>query len=114
MVPIIVGYIVAHYLTFFVEYGQTTLIQLSDPFSRGDDFLGTGDLQINYWLSEHPTFLAVTKVVGVVLGHVVGVIAAHDRAIRLLPARHHLTGQLPLLVAMVGFTAGGLYLLFAA
>jgi hypothetical protein len=114
VVPIIVGYIVAHYLTFFVEYGQTTLIQLSDPFSRGDDFLGTGDLQINYWLSEHPTFLAVTKVAGVVLGHVVGVIAAHDRAIRLLPARHHLTGQLPLLVAMVGFTAGGLYLLFAA
>ena len=34
VVPIIVGYIVAHYLTFFVEYGQTTLIQLSDPFSR--------------------------------------------------------------------------------
>ena len=49
-----------------------------------------------------------------VLGHVVGVVAAHDRAIKLLPPRHHLTGQLPLLVAMVGFTAGGLYLLFAA
>ena len=40
--------------------------------------------------------------------------AAHDRAIRLLPPRHQLTGQLPLLVAMVGFTAGGLYLLFAS
>ena len=39
-----------------------TLIQLSDPFSRGDDFLGTADLQVNYWLSAHPTFLAVTKV----------------------------------------------------
>ena len=114
VVPIIVGYIVAHYLTFFVEYGQTTLIQLSDPFSRGDDYLGTADLQVNYWLSSHPTFLAVTKVLAVVSGHVVGVVAAHDRAIRLLPARHHLTGQLPLLMAMVGFTAGGLYLLFAA
>ena len=114
VVPIIVGYIVAHYVTFFVEYGQTTLIQLSDPFSRGDNYLGTAGLQINYWLSEHPTFLAVTKVAAVVLGHVVGVVAAHDRAIRLLPARHHLTGQLPLLLAMVGFTAGGLYLLFAA
>lgn len=114
MVPIIVGYIAAHYLTFLVEYGQTTLIQLSDPFSRGDDFLGTADLQVNYWLSEHPTFLAVTKVLAVVLGHVLGVVAAHDRALRLLPPRHHLTGQLPLLMAMVGFTAGGLYLLFAA
>ena len=114
VVPIIVGYIVAHYLTYFVEYGQTTLIQLSDPFSRGDDYLGTADLQVNYWLSAHPTFLAVTKVLAVALGHVVGVVAAHDRAVKLLPPRHQLTGQLPLLFAMVGFTVGGLYLLFAA
>lgn len=114
VVPIVVGYVVAHYLTYFVEYGQQTLIQLSDPFSRGDDYLGTADLQISYWLSSHPTFLAVTKVLAVALGHVVGVVAAHDRAIRLLPRRHQLTGQLPLLVGMVGFTVGGLYLLFAA
>jgi hypothetical protein len=114
VVPIIVGYIVAHYLTYFVEYGQQTLVQLSDPFSRGDDFLGTADLQVSYWLSGHPEFLAVTKVAAVVLGHVVGVIAAHDRALKLLPRRHQLTGQLPLLFAMVGFTVGGLYLLFAA
>lgn len=114
VVPIIVGYIVAHYVTYFVEYGQLTIIQLSDPFTRGDDYLGTADLSVDYWLSMHPTFLAVTKVVAVTLGHVVGVIAAHDRAIKLLPRRHQLTGQLPLLVAMVGFTVGGLYLLFAA
>ena len=114
VVPIIVGYIVAHYLSYFVEYGQTTLIQLSDPFTRGDDYLGTADLQVNYWISAHPTSLAVTKVLAVTLGHVVGVVAAHDRAIRLLPRRHQLVGQLPLLFAMVGFTVGGLYLLFAA
>lgn len=114
VVPIIVGYIAAHYLTYFVEYGQQTVIQLSDPFSRGDDFLGTADLQVSYWISGHPTALAVTKVLAVALGHVVAVVAAHDRAIRLLPRRHQLTGQLPLLVAMVSFTAGGLYLLFAA
>ncbi len=114
VVPIIVGYVVAHYLSYFVEYGQTTVIQLSDPFSRGDDYLGTADLQVSYWLSSHPTFLAVTKVLAVALGHVVGVVAAHDRAIKLLPRRHQLTGQLPMLVAMVGFTVGGLYLLFAA
>jgi hypothetical protein len=45
---------------------------------------------------------------------VTGVVAAHDRAIRVLPRRHQLTGQLPLLVAMVAFTVAGLYLLFAA
>jgi hypothetical protein len=45
---------------------------------------------------------------------VVGVVAAHERAVRILPRRHQLTGQLPLLFAMVAFTVGGLYLLFAA
>jgi hypothetical protein len=114
VVPIIVGYIVAHYLTYLVEYGQATIMQLSDPLSRGDNLLGTADLTVNYWLSFHPTFLARLKVLAVVTGHVLGVIAAHDRAVRLLPARHQLTGQLPLLLAMVGFTVGGLYLLFAA
>ena len=57
--------------------------------------------------------LATIKVLAVVIGHVLGVIAAHDRAVRILPPRHQLTGQLPLLFAMVAFTIGGLYLLFA-
>ncbi len=114
VVPIILGYIVAHYLSYWFEVGQDTLIKASDPLTTGADYLGTGDWSVNYWLSYHPTLLANIKVIAVVLGHVVGVIAAHDRAIRLLPPRHHLTGQLGMLVAMVFFTAGGLYLLFAA
>jgi hypothetical protein len=114
VVPIVVGYIFAHYLTYLVEVGQTTLIQASDPLSNGSNVLGTGDWSVNYWLSLHPTLLASLKVLFVVLGHVVGVIAAHERAVRILPRRHQLTGQLPLLFAMVAFTVGGLYLLFAS
>jgi hypothetical protein len=113
LVPIIVGYIVAHYLSYFVEVGTFTLIQASDPLSRGSNLLGTGGLTVPYWLSYHPTFLAECKVGAVVLGHVVGVIAAHERAIKVLPQRHQLTGQLPLLAAMISFTVGGLYLLFS-
>ncbi|MBZ5740118.1 hypothetical protein [Nocardioides mangrovi] len=114
VVPIVIGYVVAHYLSYLVEVGQITLVQLSDPFSRGDNFLGTANLTPSYWLSYHPTLLANIKVLAVVAGHVLGVIAAHDRAIRILPKRHQLTGQLPLLAAMIAFTVGGLYLLFAA
>ena len=114
VVPIIIGYIVAHYLTYLVEVGQSTLIQASDPLSNGSNLLGTGDWSVNYWLSYHPTLLASVKVLAVVLGHVVGVIAAHERAVQVLPRRHQLTGQLPLLFAMVAFTVGGLYLLFAS
>lgn len=114
LIPIIVGYIVAHYLSYLVEVGQQTVIYLSDPFSTGANYLLIGDRAVNYWLSNHPTFLALTKVGGVITGHVIAVIAAHDRAVKLLPKKHQLTGQLPLLVVMVGFTIGGLYLLFGA
>ncbi|MCD4526426.1 hypothetical protein [Nocardioides sp. cx-173] len=114
VIPIVVGYIVAHYLSYLVHAGQNTLIQASDPFGNGSDILGTGDWSVNYWLSYHPTLLANIKVLAVVLGHVLGVIAAHDRALKLLPRRHQLTGQLPLLFAMIAFTVGGLYLLFAS
>lgn len=114
VVPIVVGYVVAHYLSYFVETGQRTLIQLSDPLARGWNLLGTADWQVSYWLSTHPTLLAVLKVVAVVIGHVLGVIAAHDRAIRLLPPRSQLTGQLPLLLVMVCYTVIGLSLLFGA
>ncbi len=61
----------------------------------------------------HPTALAVTKVVAVIVGHVLGVVAAHDRAVRLLPSRHALVGQLPMLLSMVGYTLTGLWLLFS-
>jgi len=114
MVPIVVGYITAHYLTYLVSEGQQTLAQASDPFSTGADWFGTADLTVNYWLSYHGTLVASIKVAGVVIGHVLGVVAAHDRAVELLPKRHQLTGQLPLLFVMVGFTISGLYLLFAA
>jgi hypothetical protein len=114
VVPIIVGYIIAHYLSYFVEVGQQTLVLLSDPLARGDNLLGTADWEVNYWLSSNPTFLAVVKVLAVVTGHVLGVIAAHDRAMKLLPKRHQLTGQLPLLFVMVFYTVSGLYLLFGA
>ena len=114
MVPIIVGYIVAHYLSYFVEVGQQTVVQLSDPLGKGWNLLGTADWTVSYWLSTHPTFLAILKVLSVVTGHVLGVIAAHDRAVKLLPKRHQLTGQLPLLFVMVFYTVTGLYLLFGA
>jgi hypothetical protein len=113
-VPIVLGYVIAHYLTYFYEVSQRTLQYASDPLSNGSDLLGTADIQINYWFSYHQTLVATIKVAAIVTGHVLGAMAAHDRASKILPPRHQLTGQLPLLFAMIGFTAGGLYLLFAS
>ena len=113
LVPIVAGYVLAHYLSYLVEIGQQTLIRLSDPMVDGSDHLGTADWSVSYWLSNHPTLLACLKVGFIVGGHVLGVVAAHDRALRLLPRRDQLTGQLPLLAVMVGYTLSGLYLLLS-
>lgn len=57
------------------------------------------------------TTIAVTQVLAIVLGHVVGVVAAHDRAVRVFPGRAATAGQYPLLAVMVALTAGGISLL---
>jgi hypothetical protein len=114
IVPIVAGYIFAHYLTFLIDNGIQTLARVSDPFGKGWDVLGTADLTSGYWFSYHPQVLASLKVIAVVIGHLTAAVAAHDRAITVLPPKWHVLGQLPMLFAMVGFTAGGLYLLFSA
>jgi hypothetical protein len=48
-----------------------------------------------------------------VAGHVLGVFAAHDRAVRVFPTREAIVGQLPMMVLMIAYTFGGLSLLFA-
>jgi hypothetical protein len=114
LIPIVVGYIFAHYLSYLVERGQQAVFALADPFGRGWNLLGLAHLHVAYVLSLHPTVLAVIKVSCVVTGHIVAVIAAHDKALRLLPTGHQLTGQLTMMLVMVGYTFTGLYLLFSA
>lgn len=112
LIPIVVGYIFAHYLSYLVERGQQAVFALADPFGHGWNLLGLAHLQVAYVLSMHPPVLAAIKVTCVVTGHIVAVIAAHDKALRLLPAGHQLTGQLTMMLVMVGYTFTGLYLLF--
>lgn len=114
VVPIVVGYIVAHYLSYFVSVGIGTLQLLGDPLSRGWTLTSWPGGVNKYAIYHHPASLAVTKVVAVVTGHVLGVVAAHDRAVKLLPRRHALVGQLPMLFLMVGYTLTGLWLLFSS
>jgi hypothetical protein len=113
IVPIVAGYFVAHYWSLLVIVGQQSVIQLSDPLGTGANWLGTANRGIDSSLAG-PTFTSVLQVCAVVLGHVLGVVLAHDRAVRLLPRRKAVVGQIPLLLLMVGYTVLGLLLLFAA
>ncbi|GAC70508.1 hypothetical protein [Gordonia soli] len=112
LIPIVIGYILAHYLQSLVEQGQEALHALGDPLGKGWNVLWLSDMHPEYVMSSHPTFTVTLKVVFVVGGHMLGVAAAHDASLRLLPRRQQLTGQLTMMVTMVFYTFLGLYLLF--
>jgi len=113
VVPVVVGYVVAHYLTLLVAEGQRTAILWSDPLGRGWDVFGSAGMGVNTALFAHPTAIAVVQAGAIVLGHVLGIVCAHEKAVALLPERAALRGQLPMLAVMLGYTCAGLLLLFS-
>ncbi|WP_203567037.1 hypothetical protein [Aestuariimicrobium ganziense] len=113
LLPIVVGYVIAHYTTLFVLEGQRVLITLSDPLGRGQNWFGTAEWGVDASIFEHPSLVAWLQVAGIVIGHAVAVVAAHDLAVRWLPTERQMTAQVPILAVMVVFTCGGLLLLFA-
>ncbi len=126
VVPIVVGYAVAHYLSLLVLEGQRTLINASDPLGLGWNVFGTAELGINQLWLEVPQATAVIQLAAIVGGHLAGVLVAHELSLLVLHRRvapdtaldgagllHSIRSQLPLLVVMIGYTCGGLLLLFS-
>ncbi|MET9856850.1 hypothetical protein ABZY57_28440 [Streptomyces sp. NPDC006450] len=100
LVPIALGYLVAHYFSLLVVEGPRTVIMASGADNAPEPLSPLG-----------PGGLAALQVIAVVTGHVLGVIAAHDRSVRLFPPAKAVAGQLPLLALMITYTVGGLSLL---
>jgi hypothetical protein len=110
LLPIALGYTLAHYFSFFVLEGQTTVILASDPFGAGWNLLGSTGNRVDYDLAG-PTLTAQVQVNAIVLGHIAGTIAAHDLALRGPgPAAR---GQLPIAAVMVALTCAGLFALLS-
>ncbi|MFE4261348.1 hypothetical protein [Streptomyces sp. NPDC056883] len=100
LVPIALGYLVAHYFSLLVTEGPRTVIMAVGTDNAPEPLSPLG-----------PGGLAALQVIAVVTGHVLGVIAAHDRSVRLFPPAKAVAGQLPLLALMITYTVGGLSLL---
>ena len=113
LVPLLVAYSVAHYFSLFVFEGQDFIALLSDPFALGWDLFGTAHFSINY-RAVSAELIAWVQALSIVIGHVAGVMVAHDRAVELFPRRLALKSQYPLLAVMVGYTITGLLLLLKA
>ncbi|MCW2742388.1 MAG: conserved rane protein of unknown function [Blastococcus sp.] len=111
VVPIALGYTVAHYFSLLMLDGQRAWILASNPFGRsGVDLFGTYDHVVDL-AAVSSDAIALVQVGAIVAGHVVGVTLAHERAL-LSARRARASDQLPLVVVMVLFTIGGLGLLF--
>jgi len=110
LVPIALAYAVAHYFSLLTLEGQAVIALVSDPLGRGWDLFGTAGRAIDFALVT-PLTVAYVQAAAIVVGHLAGVVVAHDRALALFPRRVATRSQYPLLTAMVLFTVAGLFLL---
>ena len=107
LLPIAVGYLVAHYLTYLLIEGQRIIVAVSDPFQRGWDLFGTSFYEVSgSWLP--PGLVWTVQLAAVVGGHMLGawgghVVAALDAPHGLSPSTLR-TRQIPLAVVMVALT----------
>ncbi len=109
LVPIALAYALAHYLTLILFEGQQLISAASDPFGLGWDLFGTADRKIDFFVtSSEPIWYA--QLVVIVVGHLLAVILAHDRALADF-GRGAVRSQYAMLLLMVGLTTLGLLIL---
>jgi len=107
LLPIAIGYLVAHYFTYLFIDGQRIVVALSDPLQRGWDLFGTAFYEPSASLLP-PGLVWTIQLAAVVGGHMLGAWAGHVvaslEAPRGLVGRALTVRQVPLAVVMVGLT----------
>ena len=107
LLPIALGYLVAHYLTYLLINGQYIVVAISDPLQKGSDLFGTAFyVPSGAWLP--PGLVWTIQLAAVVGGHMLGawgghVVAVADAPPGLRPAALR-NRQVPLAVVMVSLT----------
>ena len=115
ILPIALGYHVAHYLTSFLVDGQYALKAMNDPLARGADLLGLGQFYVTTgFFNTQATVRTIwlSQAGAVVIGHVIAILLAHALALHAFAdTRRAALSQAPLAVFMVLYTFFGLWLL---
>ncbi|MBW6440164.1 hypothetical protein KZ829_41210 [Actinoplanes hulinensis] len=102
LIPIAAGYTLAHYLSLLITEGPRGLLLLA-----GSDTTAT--------ITPSPPLISAVQIALILIGHAVGVIVAHDRALAEHPGRPLLAvlaDEFPMVLFMIGCTWAGLFLLF--
>jgi len=111
LVPIAVGYHVAHNFSYVVEQGRAIIALVSDPFGIGWNLFGTAGYQADIGLisARSSWHIALTAVVA---GHVLSIWLGHRETLAHAPNRRAaIAASVPLTVLMVGYTALSLLIL---
>lgn len=107
LLPIAVGYLIAHYLTYLLIDGQRIAVALSDPLQRGWDLFGTAFHEPSGDFLP-PGLVWTVQLAAVVGGHMLGAWGGHvvaaAEAPRGLDARGLRLRQVPLAVVMIALT----------
>lgn len=110
LVPIVLGYAVAHYTQFLLDESQSFVFRLSDPAGRGWDLFGGSDALIDQNL-VNVNVVAWVQVAGIVAGHVGAIMVAHDRSVQLFDDDTAMRSQFVMLLVLVAYSSLGLWFL---
>ena len=113
LVPIVLGYAIAHYAQLLIDESQTFIIRLSDPGGQGWDLFGGAGASADLTLVS-PTTIAWIQVVAILAGHIGGITMAHDRSVERYRGANAFTTQAVMLIVMVLYSTLGLWLLLNA
>ncbi|GIF20818.1 hypothetical protein BJ973_001276 [Actinoplanes tereljensis] len=108
LIPIAVGYTVAHYLTSLLVEGPRGVLLLVQQWGLAEGAVWT--------VGPDARVVSVLQVVLILSGHAVGVLVAHDLALAAAPPGRPplatLADELPVVLFMIACTWAGLFLLF--
>lgn len=107
LIPIAVGYTLAHYLSLLLVEGPRGVLLAAQQWGLAEG--------VQWDVVAMPTVVAGAQITLILGGHVLGVVVAHDMALRAAPERPMLAtlaDELPVVLLMIGYTWTGLFLLF--
>ena len=105
LLPVAIGYLIAHYIVTLLFDGQRIVIAVNDPLVGGVSLLPYPLSNMSQpWAFLPPSIIWTIQLAAVVGGHVVGAWAGHA-ALGETRQGARLANQLPLAVLMVTFTS---------
>lgn len=110
LLPIAIVYHMAHYFPLLIIHVPTFMQYLADPFQLGWNAFGSAQWQVRVGPLD-AAFVWYSQVGLIIGGHIAAVYAAHRAAAQLFRAKEVIRSQYPMVILMVLYTVGSLWIL---